>query len=231
MFRKKNKSIFLLVFIALLVFSSMGLSSSAALYNDNDPVVQFEENDHYYQAIYMPLSWHEAREYCTGLDGHLVTISSSAENQFVYEMLPWSWLGATDEVSEGTWLWITGEPWEYENWAPGEPNNCCPPEYCGGTGCTPEHYLTFWGDPYIGEWNDVPDGVSYFVCEWDTIYIKIDIKPGSDPNSISLVSKGVVPVAVLTTDEFDAGNLDPASVVFAGASSLRLVQQDVDSDG
>jgi hypothetical protein len=61
--------------------------------------------------------------------------------------------------------------------------------------------------------------------------VMIDIKPGSDPNSINLKSKGVVPVAVLTTDDFDASTVDPVTVVFAGASPLRWTMEDVDGDG
>jgi hypothetical protein len=61
--------------------------------------------------------------------------------------------------------------------------------------------------------------------------IEIDIKPGSYPNPINLGRNGVVPVAVLTTDDFDAGDLDPATVTFAGASPLRWSWQDVDWDG
>lgn len=63
------------------------------------------------------------------------------------------------------------------------------------------------------------------------IDIKIDIKPGSDPNSINLESKGVVPVAVLTTDDFDASNVDPETVEFAGAEPVRWTMDDVDGDG
>ena len=59
----------------------------------------------------------------------------------------------------------------------------------------------------------------------------IDIKPGSDPNSINLKSKGVVPVAVLSTDAFDANSVDPSTVKFAGASPLRWTLEDVDGDG
>lgn len=59
----------------------------------------------------------------------------------------------------------------------------------------------------------------------------IDIKPGSDPNSINLKSKGVMPVAVLTTDLFDAATVDPDTVSFAGASPVRWTMEDVDGDG
>lgn len=61
--------------------------------------------------------------------------------------------------------------------------------------------------------------------------VDIDIKPGSCPNSINLKSKGVVPVALLTTDDFDAINVDPVTVLFAGASPLRWSDEDVDGDG
>jgi hypothetical protein len=61
--------------------------------------------------------------------------------------------------------------------------------------------------------------------------VQIDIKPGSYPNSINLKSKGVVPVAVLTTDDFDASAVDRVTVLFAGASPLRWAMEDVDGDG
>ncbi|MCK5509273.1 MAG: right-handed parallel beta-helix repeat-containing protein [Desulfobacterales bacterium] len=63
------------------------------------------------------------------------------------------------------------------------------------------------------------------------IEIKIDIKPGSYPNSICLKSKGKVPVAILTTDDFDACDVDPVSCEFAGAYPLRWKMEDVDNDG
>jgi len=59
----------------------------------------------------------------------------------------------------------------------------------------------------------------------------IDIKPGNDQNNINLKSKGVVQVAVLTTDEFDAATLDPATAEFAGALPERWKLEDVDDDG
>ena len=61
--------------------------------------------------------------------------------------------------------------------------------------------------------------------------VEIDIKPDSDPNSINLNSKGVVPVAVISTDDFDANDVDPDTVSFAGASPVRWTMEDVDDDG
>jgi hypothetical protein len=64
-----------------------------------------------------------------------------------------------------------------------------------------------------------------------TVQVDIDIKPGSDPNSINLGSRGRVPVAVLTTSTFDATTVDPDSVQFAGAAPVRWALEDVDGDG
>lgn len=66
--------------------------------------------------------------------------------------------------------------------------------------------------------------------------ITIDIKPGSDPNSINCENlKGVIPVAILSTDDFDASQVDPTSVRFGPARASiahnRGHVKDVDLDG
>ena len=61
--------------------------------------------------------------------------------------------------------------------------------------------------------------------------VMIDIKPGSDTNPINLKSKGVVPVAILTTGAFNATKVDPTTVQLAGAPMLRWTLEDVDADG
>ena len=63
------------------------------------------------------------------------------------------------------------------------------------------------------------------------IEVGIDVKPGSDPNPINLASKGVVPVAVLTTDAFDAASVVPELAVFEGALARKWSVCDVDADG
>jgi hypothetical protein len=73
--------------------------------------------------------------------------------------------------------------------------------------------------------------IGYATAAPPVLAIEIDIKPGSDPNSINLKSRGVVPVAVLTTDDFDATTVDPSTVKFAGAAPMRWAWEDVDGDG
>jgi hypothetical protein len=57
--------------------------------------------------------------------------------------------------------------------------------------------------------------------------VEIDIKPGTYPNWINLESKGVVPVAVLSTAQYDATCVDPSTVTFAGASPTHWSVVDV----
>jgi hypothetical protein len=66
-----------------------------------------------------------------------------------------------------------------------------------------------------------------------TSQVDIDIKPGGSPNSINLRSRGKVPVAILSSDTFDAASVDPASVFFAGAPALStgIGFEDVNGDG
>jgi hypothetical protein len=60
----------------------------------------------------------------------------------------------------------------------------------------------------------------------------IDIKPGSYPNTINQKSKGNVPVAILTTDDFDASMVDASTVKFLGGSPCKKEKlEDIDSDG
>jgi hypothetical protein len=59
----------------------------------------------------------------------------------------------------------------------------------------------------------------------------IDVKPGTDPNSINLASNGVIAVAIFTTGEFDASLVDASTVLFAGACAVHSGLEDVDGDG
>jgi hypothetical protein len=63
------------------------------------------------------------------------------------------------------------------------------------------------------------------------IQVPIDIKPGSDPNSINLKSNDVVPVAILSTIAFEATVVDPDTVLFADAFPVKWTMEDVNQDG
>lgn len=67
------------------------------------------------------------------------------------------------------------------------------------------------------------------------VSVSIDIKPGSFPNSINPKSEGVIPVAILSTDTFDATTVDPSTVKFGpdGATEAHggRHREDVNKDG
>jgi hypothetical protein len=46
--------------------------------------------------------------------------------------------------------------------------------------------------------------------------VRIDVKPGSDPNCFNINGAGVVPVAILGSATFDATQIDTSTLDFAG---------------
>jgi hypothetical protein len=118
--------------------------------------VQWSGNGHYYDMIVPAngITWTNARTAAAnssfnGLPGHLVTFSSAAEWNFVYSTFPrnFTWIGFTDEQTEGTYQWVTGEPVTFTAWLPNEPNNSAddPPG---------EDYAWYENRGGIAGWND-----------------------------------------------------------------------------
>jgi len=56
--------------------------------------------------------------------------------------------------------------------------------------------------------------------------VTLDIKPGVLPNSINVQSNGVIPVAILTTDAFDATKVDALSVRFGPQRATEAHSRD-----
>jgi hypothetical protein len=90
-----------------------------------------------------------------------------------------------------------------------------------------------------------PDGDSPVLSDLrirpSVLTVEIDIKPGSDPNSINCHNeKEVITVAVLTTETFDASSVDHTTVTFEGATETHVDKktgeprrhaEDVNEDG
>lgn len=100
---------------------------------------------------------------------------------------------------------------------------------------------SYWAqiDDFPGQWFDYGgndfDIASRIEMRCATESVSIVIKPGSDPNSINPRSNGVIPVAILTTDDFDAANVDIYSLRF-GPKEAEIAHkqphvEDVDGDG
>lgn len=135
---------------------------------------------HHYKVFDLSMTWKEAKAYCESLGGHLATITSLEEQNFITSIYGTTtktqlWLGGTDEFQEGNWQWITGEDFVYQNWHSSNQDN-----FRGN-----EHYLTIFTEntPHPSLWNDFAN-VGYissdisglwfkleqigFICEWDT---------------------------------------------------------------
>lgn len=122
--------------IALFILSLGCVSQRAAAHPLVWPVGE-GGNGHAYDAIWVAdgVTWEEARvmaEQLTheGAPGHLATLTSQAEYDFVWNSLGdvmLYWIGGhrvdRDGAPDEGWAWVTGEPWSYTNWCPGEPNN------------------------------------------------------------------------------------------------------------
>ena len=127
---------------------------------DNRP---FEPNgEHQYQIFYDKVTWEEAKAACEAKGGHLATITSEEEQKKLNLYNGGNhnlWIGGYKNA-EGQWCWVTGEPWEYENWGDGEPNN-------SSNVVADENCVAMWPE----KWNDLANSNTYeqggYICEWE----------------------------------------------------------------
>jgi hypothetical protein len=137
-------------------------------------------NGHFYRPIATGATYTNARTLSSqqtfkGQQGYLVTITSASEDAFIFANVPQSsiWFALTDEVSEARWTIDAGPeagtlikinngqtngniPGQYNNWAPGEPNNSGNEDYA----------VTKWNG---SQWNDLPNNFSCaYVVEFGT---------------------------------------------------------------
>jgi Lectin C-type domain/Beta-propeller repeat len=71
-------------------------------------------------------TWEKAEAQAVAMGGHLVTVNSLQEHQFLlntFDRAESFWIGLTDQAQEGVFHWISGEPVTFTNWASTEPNN------------------------------------------------------------------------------------------------------------
>ncbi|MCA9999144.1 MAG: hypothetical protein KDE56_25445, partial [Anaerolineales bacterium] len=76
--------------------------------------------------------------------------------------------------------------------------------------------------------NDTPNSSSLLNDVWvlgtTSLSIELDVKPNDSSNSLNPSSKGVIPVAILSTSEFDAMSVNPSSIRF-GLNEATIVHK------
>ena len=141
---------------ALVLFSASAAQAQQAV----QWRVEDGGNGHWYQHVSHVLDWASARDAAEVVGGHLATTMDAGENSFIAHLVTSheAWIGGFqlgDSCEPGcNWQWVTGEPWTFAAWAPGEPNDW-------GSG---EDGVMLWPS---GPWNDGMIWVhATYVIEW-----------------------------------------------------------------
>lgn len=146
----------------LAVEKAIKLSNEKAKGQTGDDLPFEPSGEHQYKIFYDTLTWEEAKSACEAMGGHLATVTSEEEQQKLNSYNGGNhklWIGGYKNA-DGQWCWVTGEPWEYENWGDGEPNNSS--NVVAGESC-----VAVW--PV--KWNDLANSNTYeqsgYICEWE----------------------------------------------------------------
>ncbi len=111
--------------------------------------------EHCYIVYGTPTTHANAATTCSAAGGYLAKLTSLNETLFVQNLTYAStWIGASDEVTEGVFLWRDGTSLVYARWGAGEPSNT-----------NNEDCVEIRADGY---WNDLSCSLTrQFVCEFE----------------------------------------------------------------
>ncbi len=166
-----------------------------------------------YEILFYAFLCYEAKTICEYLGGHLVTITSFDENISVKNTTgnAATWIGATDKECEEVWKWVTGEPFSFNSWGVGQPDNAA------GLNEGAENYAHIWEDNI--NWNDNEGSVNYaFLCEFDHV-VGILTLPSGLTEIGSEAFAGVAAERVVVPDS--CGSI--ASGAFSDCPNLREI--------
>lgn len=125
--------------------------------------------------------WHTHNRLAMETGGHLATITSDAENEFIIRLLqrdsrffsaslngtvdgPNIGLVQSERQNEpaGGWFWVTGEELQFENWFPGQPDSNVA-ETVGSARFG--NFVRFSRDGRVDQWGDSIGNAEHFVLE------------------------------------------------------------------
>ncbi|XP_055359373.1 brevican core protein-like isoform X2 [Betta splendens] len=100
-----------------------------------------------YQHFSKRLSWEAAEQHCRMCGGHLISVMSPEEQDYVNDKYrEYQWTGLNDRTIEGDFRWSDGSPLLYDNWYKGQPDSY----FLSGEDCV----VMVWHE--AGRWSDVP---------------------------------------------------------------------------
>jgi len=84
--------------------------------------------------------------------------------------------------------------------------------------------LLYLGASMAGEWitsnRHETAYIDNIIFALDVMEAIVDIKPGSCPNPLNVGKKGVIPLAILGTEDFDVFDIDPTTVLLQGVPPI-----------
>lgn len=136
-------------------------------------------NSRYEIILSKGITWDSAKAAAEAAGGHLVTITSAEENNFIKNNLfngleKAYWLGASQDGDNNkkrptsNWSWVTGETWSFTDWSNSEPNNA---------GNYNEIHLSA-DSRYDFSWNDEDTAVSSMINGY---VLEINLNPAATP--------------------------------------------------
>lgn len=99
----------------------------------------------------------QAQSYAQSFGANLISVQSATENADLVQALSNQgyssnviWIGYSDAITEGSFVWYDGSPLSYSNWAPGEPNDAG-----GAEDCTQIYPNGSWNDLNCSGYNSL----------------------------------------------------------------------------
>jgi hypothetical protein len=112
-----------------------------------------EFDNHCYIEQTSELYWYDAEASCSSLGGHLASIHSRAEYDFILDLLPgyfFIWIGGIRGAADASeWTWSDGSVWDYEAWYEENSNPDFRCVLSSGSSGWYNHYCDFNQNAYV----------------------------------------------------------------------------------